>query len=602
MDRTGWIGIIVCIVLLVAYQPTLNHFYPPKPRPAVQPVHTTSTNAPTTLSPLPALTGTNAPHPAATPVAPVATPQVLQSPEFVLRREPATQPRVTPVLENDFIAVTFTTAGGGILRTSVKKHLTTGKNPVTIHPGSDEREPILNLTGWDSDYDLLHYRITELTPTTITFQRTLRNGETLTRTYTLGSDYLLTLHQTIQNPATTDRVLPPPILFIGLGESVYQKEEGRIYLGGAWYTTKGSFFTHKIVEFDPSNFLFLFHSAGKQMISSNPGDEITWAASKNQFFTTVITPKNEKGQKVDLRKVHLSELAHGGIIPDAVDVRLTLPGVVLPAGKTVEQDYQIYIGPKEYDRLNAMGANQERIMEWGWLSIFCTPLLWVMNFLHGLIPNYGVAIILLTVLLKAALWMPQSYANRNMRQMQELSPKLKELQTKYKEDPKKLQEEMFKLYRAYNVSPLGGCLPMLIQLPLFLGFYYMLQSAIELRGSSFLWIPDLSQPDTLFHIPLTFLFGVGYDIPFNLMPIIMALTMLWTMHITPQPEGVDNPMVNAMKIMPLIMLYFCYNFSAALSLYWTMQNLLSILQMYVNLQQPPPPLEKAKKPKKGLLS
>jgi YidC/Oxa1 family membrane protein insertase len=178
-----------------------------------------------------------------------------------------------------------------------------------------------------------------------------------------------------------------------------------------------------------------------------------------------------------------------------------------------------------------------------------------------------------------------------MKQMQLLAPKLKDVQEKHKDNPQKMQEELMKLYQDYQVNPLGGCLPILVQMPIFIALYYMLMSAVELRHSGFLWIGDLSQPDTLFTIPIP-----GFELPFNLMPLIMAGTMYWSMSLTPQPEGVQNPNIAILKFMPILMLVICYNFSSALSLYWTMQNILSAVQMIYNLRQPMPTLEK--KPRK----
>jgi YidC/Oxa1 family membrane protein insertase len=147
---------------------------------------------------------------------------------------------------------------------------------------------------------------------------------------------------------------------------------------------------------------------------------------------------------------------------------------------------------------------------------------------------------------------------------------------------------MLKIYQDYGVNPVGGCLPLLIQFPIFLGFFYMLQGAVELRHESFLWIGDLAQPDTVFVIP-------GLDFPINLMPLIMAATMYYSMAMAPQPAGVDNPMMKVMKFMPLLFLLFCYNYASALSVYWTMQNVLSMVQMKYNLRHHPPTLEELKK-------
>src|SRR5581483_9801626 len=163
------------------------------------------------------------------------------------------------------------------------------------------------------------------------------------------------------------------------------------------------------------------------------------------------------------------------------------------------------------------------------------------------------------------------YSTKSMKRMQALQPEMKALQEKYKDDPQKLSQKQMEFWRKHKVNPLSGCLPMLLQLPLLWGFYRMLQSAIELRGAGFLWISDLSKPDTIFIIP-------GFDFPVNPMPLVMGATMLWQTHLTPPSPGMDPSQQKIMRYMPLMFLLFMYNFSSGLALYWTVQNLLSILQ------------------------
>ena len=165
-----------------------------------------------------------------------------------------------------------------------------------------------------------------------------------------------------------------------------------------------------------------------------------------------------------------------------------------------------------------------------------------------------------------------------MKRLQALQPQLNALKEKYKDDPVKMNKKTMEFMREHKVSPLGGCLPMLLQIPVFFGFFSMIQSAIELRGARFLWIPDLSQTDTLFVIPaLGFIpfFGIpGVGLPFNLLPLIMGATMLWQSHLTPPSPGMDPTQQKIMRYMPLMFLAFLYNYSAGLTLYWTVQNLL----------------------------
>src|SRR5207248_11787575 len=150
-----------------------------------------------------------------------------------------------------------------------------------------------------------------------------------------------------------------------------------------------------------------------------------------------------------------------------------------------------------------------------------------MNLLHSWLHDYGLAILALTTIIKLTLWPIQNKANRSMRRMSVLSPKIQELRDKYKDDPTKMNQEVMKLYKQYGINPVGGCLPMVIQVPIFFGLFTMLRQAVELRNSSFLWIRDLSQPDTVAHLP-----GLGF--PVNVLPILMAGTNIWMMRLTPK--------------------------------------------------------------------
>jgi YidC/Oxa1 family membrane protein insertase len=204
-----------------------------------------------------------------------------------------------------------------------------------------------------------------------------------------------------------------------------------------------------------------------------------------------------------------------------------------------------------------------------------------MNGLHSFLGNYAASIIVLTILIKLALWPVQNKATNEMRKMALLSPKMTELREKYKDEPQKMNEEVMKLYKEYGVNPFSGCLPLLIQIPIFFGFYSMLGVAIELRNSSFFWVADLSQPDTVGHL-------LGF--PINVLPIVMAGTMVWQMVITPKTG--DAMQQRIFYFMPVIFLVFCYNYASGLALYWTTQNIFSIVQLYLTRNKPLPVLEK----------
>jgi YidC/Oxa1 family membrane protein insertase len=188
------------------------------------------------------------------------------------------------------------------------------------------------------------------------------------------------------------------------------------------------------------------------------------------------------------------------------------------------------------------------------------------------------------------LWIPQSKSTRTMKRMAKLQPEMAKIKEKYADDPNKINTETMGLYRKYGINPLGGCLPMFIQIPVFWGFFAMLRCAFELRGHGFLWIHDLSQADTLytFHLPFA-LPIIGTVFKLNVLPIVMAITSFFQMRMTPMTG--DKTQQSIMRLMPLMFLAFCYNYASALALYCTTQNIFGIIQTYLMNRIPEPELK-----------
>jgi YidC/Oxa1 family membrane protein insertase len=312
-----------------------------------------------------------------------------------------------------------------------------------------------------------------------------------------------------------------------------------------------------------------------------------WVAVSNQFFTTLMAPLTAKatgvwGKSFDIERPPDQKLL-------AIDGAMGMPGFQLQPGQTYSARFEIYAGPKLYHRLAQLPHNEAEVMDFGIFKLVCQFLLNFMNLLHSWLHDYGLAILALTTIIKLTLWPIQNRANRSMRQMAALSPKMQELKDKYKDDPTRMNQELMKLYKQYGINPVGGCLPMMIQIPIFFGLFKMLGQAVELRNAKFLWVKDLSQPDTIAHLPL-----LGW--PVNIIPLCMAATQVWLMAMTPKTG--DPTQRRIMMFTPLIFLFICYNFAAALALYYTAQNLFSILQFYQNKRQPMPTLEKVAAPAK----
>ncbi len=265
--------------------------------------------------------------------------------------------------------------------------------------------------------------------------------------------------------------------------------------------------------------------------------------------------------------------------------------------QTVEKTFNIFAGPKEYRTLQKIGLayknNLDLVMGYsGFFGFFAKLLLLSMNGLHSLGLGYALAIIAITVIIKVLFWPLTQASTRSMKRMSALQPQMKAIQEKFKDDPTKMNRKMMEFMKEHKVNPMGGCLPMLVQIPVFFGFYRMIQNAVELRGASFLWVCDLSSPDTIFVIP-----GLGF--PVNPLPLLMGVTMLWQAQMTPMSPGMDPMQQKLMKYMPLIFLFMLYNFSAGLTLYWTVQNLLTIAQMKLTRMKNEPGTAKPVGPQPG---
>jgi YidC/Oxa1 family membrane protein insertase len=311
------------------------------------------------------------------------------------------------------------------------------------------------------------------------------------------------------------------------------------------------------------------------------GEPVVWTAAQNQFFFVALIPK-VPGTEISATKFTLPPPAVGAGAADSktitnqfvIQVMVAQPGTNLAQGTAFEREFSIYAGPKEYRTLERIGADLkndvEKVMGFGWFGFFSKVLLLSMNGLHALGLSYGLAIIAITIIIKLLFWPLTQASTRSMKRMQTLQPQMKAIQEKFKDDPTKMNKKMMEFMRENKVSPLGGCLPLLLQIPVFIGFFQMVQSAIELRGATFLWACDLSRPDTILSL-------AGLNV--NPLPLLMGLTMFWQARLTPPSPGMDPMQQKIAKYFPLIFLFLLYNYSAGLTLYWTVQNLLSIAQM-----------------------
>ena len=232
----------------------------------------------------------------------------------------------------------------------------------------------------------------------------------------------------------------------------------------------------------------------------------------------------------------------------------------------------LYAGPKEQKRLEKLNIGLEHIIDYGFFSIIARPLFWILIFFYNFFGNYGWSIVMVTIVTRIPFIPLLNKGQKSMRKLQEIQPKMAEIREKYKKDPQKMQQEMTELYKKHKVNPVGGCLPMLLQIPVFFALYKVLLVSIELRGAPFmLWITDLSAPDALFgHIAG---FSLGGPLPY-----LMGITMVIQQKMT--PSTMDPKQAKLMMLMPIIFTFMFLNFASGLVLYWLVNNILSIIQQF----------------------
>jgi len=313
---------------------------------------------------------------------------------------------------------------------------------------------------------------------------------------------------------------------------------------------------------------------------------VDWVAVKNKFFTQILVPDGGAiGYNLAAERVTIAgEDQNPALKPKSAEIKSVGASALmaertLKSGEAFCQTYRLYVGPKKYSILRTLGLHQEDVMEFGMWSPVCKFLLTVLNMTYNFIPNYGLAIIILTILIRIIFWPLTHKSTESMKRMQELQPLINELKAKHKDSPRKMQEETMALYRKHKVNPISGCLPMLIQIPVFIALFIVLRSAIELRFAPFLWINDLSAPERLFADIL--------PIPLNILPIFMAATQAWQQALMPATDPNQQKMM--LFFMPVMMLVMFYMMPSALVLYWSANQCIVIVQQLIQKKKRPMP-------------
>jgi YidC/Oxa1 family membrane protein insertase len=511
----------------------------------------------------------------------------------------------------------FTNLGGGISRITLQDHLTDKKTGEKVVLNEFGAIPIGAISEAAGEKTATPYTVqSDTTAGTVTYERVDDKQLALTKKFTLPSfegeknaerlrdEYLLKLDLTFTNRGKEAQTVAPYWLHLGSAAPLHEKDSP-LYIGFNYLRNEGSFGIGKnhltnLNWFSAGGFAMWSHPA-KAVFPETPQvfKDTIWGSVSNQYFCTLATPQvdekatdevksEQRAMGVWARRNTLTpeQWTQAGRPPQTVaelhniDGALQMGGFKLEPGQTVTRSFQILAGPSEYRRLRQFEESQTEILDFGMFGWISKGLLNSLNGLKSILGHYWAAIMVLTIIIRSCMWPLQNRATQTAKKMQALSPRLKEIQERYKDDPMRMQQETGKLWKQYGINPLGGCLPMFVQIPIFFGFYNMLNKAVELRNQEFLWVQDLSQSDTIAH-----LFGM----PINILPLVMAGTMLVQMQLT--PKAGDPVQQRMMMFMPLIFIGLCYNYASALALYWSVQNIFSIVQLYLTRDKTSPVVE-----------
>jgi YidC/Oxa1 family membrane protein insertase len=512
-------------------------------------------------------TSNNAPAaaPAATPLPAVNTAALPQT-GAVPNAAPSTKSERIEV-SSDVLKVTFDTEGGSLVRAELLQHKdaqSPGQNVVLL---DDSKERVYmaqsGLIGGPNNQAWPTHK----TPMVFSGSKTLKDGEDslivrfespvvgdlqLVKTYTFQrGSYTVSVQHDILN---TSGATVSPQLYVQLlrdgnkleGESAFYST----FTGPAIYTSQKKY---QKVEFSDIE-------KGKAEFEKQTSQG--YVAMVQHYFVSAWLLDDAQQRDNFARKVDNNLYSVGMVAP--------LPAIA--AGAKLSQTARLFMGPQEEKNLEATYPGLELVKDYGWLTILSKPLFWLLYELYRFIGNWGWSIVALVVVLKAAFYWLNAQAYRSMGKMKAINPKIMEMRERLKDNPQQMQMEMMKIYREEKVNPLGGCLPILVQIPFFIALYWVLLSSVEMRNAPWVgWVHDLAAPDTAF--------GVWFGVPIGLLPILMTATSLLQTWLNPTPP--DPIQAKMMWFMPLAFSIMFFFFPAGLVLYWLSNNILSIAQQWM---------------------
>jgi len=463
------------------------------------------------------------------------------------------------VLQNDVLVLEISTNGANVVDAKLLKALTSDNKPIELFQYTPShkyfaRSGLIALGNNDLPNHTSTFKLIQSgkdgSGRPFLMLASERNGVKLEKTFILnpGSYVVDVGHRVTQSGANAT----PLVLYTEIVRDASQEQKigpfdgafsASTFTGPAAYTDKEKFNKLEFTAIDKNKI-----TIPTQVAAGEPA----WIAMVQHYFASAWIPGDKSA-----RDIYAGRIDNG-----LYRIGMQIPIGVVAQGSTVVEKARLFVGPQEETVLETIAPGFELLKDYGYLTILAKPIFWLLEKIHGYVGNWGWAIILLTVLIKLVFFPLSAASYKSMARMKEVQPRLMAMREQYKSEPQKLNQAMMEMYRKEKINPLGGCLPVVIQIPVFIALYWVLLSSVEMRGAPWvLWIHDLSVPD-----------------PYYILPVIMAISMFVQTKLNPTPP--DPIQAKVMMYMPIIFSVMFFFFPAGLVLYWVVNNLLSIAQQW----------------------
>ena len=478
-------------------------------------------------------------------------------------------------INTDVLRATLDSKGGDLVRLELLKHfeLTDPKQHVVLFDQTAQRVYLAQTGLFRSDAGAAlpnHLTVMSLVPAerslkdgdktlSVRFESPEQGGIKLVKTYTFTrGEYTVAVSHSVKNVSAA---AVAPKLYLQLARDGRIEHQSSFlaaptaYVGPAMYTDNGKFKKVEFVDIDKS-------LKDKKPLDIDKAGDNGWVAMVQHYFASTWIVNAKQPREFSFERIDADPANFG---QQLYRTAMVLPLGELAPGAERVQEATLFAGPQEGKKLDALAPGLELVKDYGWLTILAKPLYWLLDQLHTLIGNWGWAIVVLVVLLKIAFYALNAHAYKSMAKMKAINPKVMNMRERYKDQPQQMQQEMMRIYREEKVNPLGGCLPILVQMPFFIALYSVLLSTVEMRNAPWIgWIHDLSTQDPLY-----------------ILPLLMTASTMFQTWLNPTPP--DPVQAKMMWIMPLVFSVMFFVFPAGLVLYWLTNNVLGIAQQwYIN--------------------